>query len=52
MSTLFMETGEVTEKTKEKAREYYGFEEEYQKYKAKNEEAKENKEEELYDLAA
>lgn len=52
MSTLFMETGEVTEKTKEKAREYYGFEEEYQKYKEKNEEAKENKEEELYDLAA
>ena len=52
ISTLFMETGEVTEKTKEKAREYYGFEEEYQKYKAKNEEAKGNKEEELYDLAA
>ena len=32
MSTLFMETGEVTEKKKEEARKYYGIEEKYQKY--------------------
>ena len=30
MSTLFMETGEVTEKKKEEARKYYGIEEKYQ----------------------
>lgn len=30
MSTLFMETGEVTEKNKEEARKYYGIEEKYQ----------------------
>ena len=29
MSTLFMETGEVTEKKKEEARKYYGIEEKY-----------------------
>ena len=34
MSTLFMETGEVTEKKKEEARKYYGIEEKYQKYQA------------------
>ena len=30
MSTLFIETGEVTEKKKEEARKYYGIEEKYQ----------------------
>lgn len=34
MSTLFMETGEVTEKKKEEARKYYGIEEKYQRYQA------------------
>lgn len=34
MSTLFMETGEVTEKNKEEARKYYGIEEKYQRYQA------------------
>ena len=34
MSTLFMETGEVTDKKKEEARKYYGIEEKYQKYQA------------------
>jgi IS605 OrfB family transposase len=32
MSTLWMDEGKVTEKKKEEAREYYGIEEEYQKY--------------------
>lgn len=30
MSTLFMESGKVTEKSKQEAREYYGIEEEYE----------------------
>ena len=34
MSTLFMETGEVTEKKKDEARNYYCIEEKYQKYQA------------------
>ena len=34
MSTLFMETGEITEKKKEEARKYYGIEEKYQRYQA------------------
>lgn len=33
MSTLFMEKGEVTEKSKLEARKYYGFTEEYDEYK-------------------
>ena len=37
MSTLFMETGEVTAKKKEEAREYYGIEEKYQAYLKENE---------------
>ena len=31
-STLFMEKGQVTEKSKEEARKYYGFDEEYKEY--------------------
>lgn len=31
MSTLFMETGQVTEKSKQEAREYYGITEKYEK---------------------
>lgn len=38
MSTLFMESGEVTEKRKEEARKYYGIEEKYQKYLKENNE--------------
>ena len=37
MSTLFMETGEVTAKKEEEAREYYGIEEKYQAYLKENE---------------
>ena len=32
MSTLFMDDGEVTEKSKQEAREYYGISEKYEKY--------------------
>jgi len=32
MSTLFMTKGQVSGKSMEEAREYYGFEEEYKKF--------------------
>ena len=33
MSTLYMEDGQVTEKSKQEAREYYGIAEKYEKNK-------------------
>lgn len=43
MSTLWMEKGEVTEKKKEEARKYYGFNEEYKQYKEEKENKKRRK---------
>lgn len=40
-STLWMEKGEVTEKKKEEARKYYGFDEKYKQYKEEEENKKE-----------